>query len=159
MRVRSSSKLSNDSEDIVLAHNQVVLTVNLDLGAAVFGEEDFVADFDVEFDLLAIVVELASTDGCDSAFLRLLFRRVGNDDVSLLDFFLFERLNQHAIAERFHIDCHMFCILLGQDPNSVSDGAFECFGRGNNLLWSTGAPSLIIRSMPWATSLAYPRVV
>ena len=23
--------------------------------------------------------------------------------------------NQHAIAERFHIDCHMFCILLDQD--------------------------------------------
>jgi hypothetical protein len=24
-----------------------------------------------------------------------------------------ERLNQHAIAERFHIDCHMFCITPG----------------------------------------------
>jgi len=45
-------------------------------------------------------------------FLRLLFRRVRNDDASLLEFLLFERLNQHAIAERFHIDCHMFCILF-----------------------------------------------
>src|ERR1700730_10687093 len=98
---------SNDSEDIVLAHNQVVFTIDLDLGSAVFGEEDFVACFDIEFDLLAIVVELASADGCDGTFLRLLFRRVGNDDVSLLDFSLFERLNQHAIEERFHIDCHM----------------------------------------------------
>src|ERR1700730_15676107 len=49
----------------------------------------------------------------------------------------------NAIAERFHIDCHMFCLLLGQDPNAVSDSALECFGRGNNLLWPTGAPSLI----------------
>jgi hypothetical protein len=48
-----------------------------------------------------------------------------------------------AIAERFHIDCHMFCILLGQDPKAVSDSALECFGRGKNLLWPTGAPSLI----------------
>ena len=64
-----------------------------------------------------------------------------------------------AIAERFHIDCHMFCILLGQDPKAVSDSALECFGRGNNLLWPTGAPSLIIRSMPLATSWASPRVV
>ena len=55
--------LSNDSEDVVLAHDQVVLTVDLDLGAPVFGDEDFVADFDGEFDLLAIVVELASADG------------------------------------------------------------------------------------------------
>ena len=30
--------------------------------------------------------------------------RVGNADISLLDFFFFERLNQHAIAESFHID-------------------------------------------------------
>src|SRR6266436_10212735 len=50
----------------------------------------------------------------------------------------------------------MFCILLGQDPNAVSDSALECFGRGNNLLWPTGAPSLIIRSMPLATSWALP---
>jgi hypothetical protein len=57
-----------------------------------------------------------------------------------------------AIAERFHIDCHMFCILLDQDPKAVSDSALECFGRGNNLLWPTGGPSLIIRSMPLATS-------
>ena len=67
--------------------------------------------------------------------------------------------SKHAIAKRFHIDCHMFCILLGQDPNAVSDSALECFGRGNNLLWPTGAPSLIIRSMPSATSWASPRVV
>ena len=156
---RGGCRPNGRNPDVVLAHDQVVLTVDLDLGAAIFGEEDFVADFDIEFDLLAIVVELASADGYDGTFLRLLFRRVGNDDVSLLDFFLFERLNQHAIAERFHIDCHMFCILLGQDPNAVSDSALECFGRGNNLLWPTGAPSLIIRSMPLATSWASPRVV
>jgi hypothetical protein len=100
-----------------------------------------------------------SADGCDGTFLRLFFRRVGNNDASLLDFFLFEPLNQHAIGERFHIDCQKFCVLLGQDQNSVSDSSPECFGRGNNLLWPTGAPSLIIRSMPWATSLASPRVV
>ena len=52
-------RLSNDSKDIVLAHDQVVLTVDLDLGAAIFGEEDFVADFDIEFDFLA------STEGND----------------------------------------------------------------------------------------------
>ena len=55
-----------------------------ELPALVFGDEDF----DVEFDLLAIVVELASADGYDGTFLRLLFRPVGNDDASLLDFLL-----------------------------------------------------------------------
>ena len=75
-----------------LARDQVVRTVDLDLGAPIFGDKDFVADFDGEFDLLAIVVELASADGCDCTFLRLLFRGVGDDDIPLLDFFLFERL-------------------------------------------------------------------
>src|ERR1700720_1232393 len=97
--------------DVVLAHDQVVLTVDLDLAAAIFGEGDFVADCDIQFDLLAIVVELGSADGNDGPLLRLLFRHIGNDDISLLDFFLFERLNQHAIAERLHIDCDMFSIL------------------------------------------------
>ena len=65
----------------------------------------------------AAVSENASVpDGCDATFLRLLFRRVGNDDISLLDFSFFEWLNQHAIAERFHIDCHMFCITPGSGP-------------------------------------------
>jgi len=59
--------------DVVLAHDQVVLTVALDLGGTVFGEEDFVADFDVEFDLLAIVVELASAEGYGGTFLRFSF--------------------------------------------------------------------------------------
>jgi hypothetical protein len=97
---------------IVLAHDQVVLTVDLSFGAAVFRDEDFVADFDVEFDLLATVVELAGTDSYDSAFLRLLFRCVWNDDASLLASLLCERLNQHAIAERFNVDCHMSRIFL-----------------------------------------------
>jgi hypothetical protein len=45
--------------------------------------------------------------------------------------------------------------LLGQDQNAVSDSALECFGRGNNLLRPTGAPSLIIRSMPLATGVVF----
>ena len=56
-------------------------------GAPVFRDEDFVADFDVELDLLAIVVELAGTDGYDRPFLRLLFRRVGNMMPPFLTFF------------------------------------------------------------------------
>ena len=51
--------------DVVLAHDQVVLTVDLDLGGAIFGEGDFVANCDIQFDLLAIVVELGSADGND----------------------------------------------------------------------------------------------
>jgi hypothetical protein len=103
--------------------------VDLDFGATVFRDKDLVADFDIELDLFAIVVEFAGTDRNDRPFLRLLFRGVGNDDASLLEFFLFERLNQHAIAERFHIDCHMFYIFLESGPNALSVCALN---RENN---------------------------
>jgi hypothetical protein len=45
--------VTNDSEDVVLAHNQGVLTVDLDLGAPVFGDEDFVAVLTVNSIFLA----------------------------------------------------------------------------------------------------------
>jgi hypothetical protein len=38
---------SNESENIALAHDQIVFTIHLDLGATVFRDQDFVADFDV----------------------------------------------------------------------------------------------------------------
>src|SRR5271169_214120 len=89
--------LSNDAENVVLTHDEIVVAVDLDFGAPVFGDEDFVADFHGELDLLAIVVELPSADRRDGTFLRLLSRRVGNDDAALFDFLLFERLDQHPI--------------------------------------------------------------
>ena len=35
--------LADDAEDVVLAHDQVVLAVDFDFGAAVFGDEHLVA--------------------------------------------------------------------------------------------------------------------
>ena len=70
-----------NAEDIVLAHDEVLLTVDLNFGTAVLRDEDFIANFDVEFDLLAVVVELASADGGNGTFLRLLSRRVGTTTV------------------------------------------------------------------------------
>src|ERR1700739_2257676 len=46
------------------------------------------------FDFLTVVVEFAGTESNDSAFLRLLFRRIRNNDTTLFDFLLLERLNQ-----------------------------------------------------------------
>src|SRR5258708_20310868 len=108
----SRSELSNDPEDVVLAHDQVIFVVDFNLDGTVFGDQDLVADLYIELDFLAFIIEPTSAEGDNRPFLRLLFRRVRNDDASLLHFLFFERLNQYAITERFHIYRHMFYLLL-----------------------------------------------
>src|SRR5436305_157571 len=68
----------DDAEDFVLAHDQVLLAVNLYLRAAVLAEEHAVAGLNVQGDALAVVLALAVADGYDLALLRLLLRRVGH---------------------------------------------------------------------------------
>src|SRR4051812_43421576 len=70
-------------EDVGLAEHEQVLTVDLDLGAAVLAVEDLVALRDVERNaLLALVVVAAVAYGDDLALLRLLLGGIGEDDAA-----------------------------------------------------------------------------
>src|SRR3954462_11441780 len=100
-------RLTNDAEDVVLAHDQVGLTVHLDLGAAVFGDKDLVALLHGELDLLAVIVHFAGAERYDAALLRLFLGGIGDDDPALFGFFLFDRLHKHAISEGSYINCHV----------------------------------------------------
>src|SRR3954466_2207704 len=99
--------LTNDTEDIVLAHDQVGLAVHLDFGAAVFGDKDFVTLLHGELDLLAVIVGLTGAESDNVAFLRLLLGGIGDDDAAFFGFFLFDRLHKHAISEGSYINCHV----------------------------------------------------
>src|SRR2546421_966572 len=98
--------LANDAEDIILAHDQVGLTVHLDLGAAVFRDQHLVAFFDGELDLLAVFVHFAGAERDDFAFLRLFLGGIRDDNAALFGFLLFNRLHQHPIPERSYVNCH-----------------------------------------------------
>src|SRR3989475_7788344 len=80
--------LVENGEDVFLAHDEVLLVVDLDLGTRVLPEQDFVAGLHVEGDLLAVVADLAVADGDHLALLRLFLGRVRDDDPALLDLFL-----------------------------------------------------------------------
>src|SRR3954447_23034026 len=70
-------------EDVRLAKDEQVLTVDLDLGASVLGVEDLVALRDVERNaLLALVVVTALADGDDLPLLGLFLGGVGEDDAA-----------------------------------------------------------------------------
>src|SRR4029077_7704505 len=88
------SFLLENGEDVVLAHDQVLLVVDLHLGAGVLPEQDRVSGLHIERDLLALVGDLAVTDGDPFPLLGFFFGRVRNDDPAFLALFLLEPLHQ-----------------------------------------------------------------
>src|SRR5262245_22367488 len=98
----------DDAEDLVLAKDQTLFPVDLDLAARVLAEEDAITRLDVERDRLALVVGLAFPDGQDLPFLRLLLGRVGDDDpAGALLLVLLDALHDQAVVEWTNVDCHV----------------------------------------------------
>src|SRR5437899_3274289 len=79
----SPSSAFDHAEDVLLAHDEVLLAVDLDLRSGVLAEQDPVADLHVERQHLAVLVHLALADGDHLALLRLLLGGVRNDDAAL----------------------------------------------------------------------------
>src|SRR5205814_2125860 len=69
-------------EQVVLAHDQVLLAVDLDLGAAVLAEQHAVAGLDLGRDDLAVLVALARADGDHLGLDRLLLGRIGDEQTT-----------------------------------------------------------------------------
>src|SRR5215831_6473930 len=99
---RASSLLEN-REDVFLAHDEVFLVVDLDLGARVLPEQDLVAGFHVEGDLFAVVADLAGADGDDLALLRLLLGRVRDDDPAPADLLFLQTFDHDPIVQRTNL--------------------------------------------------------
>ena len=64
--------LADDSEDVVLAHDQMLHTVDLDLGARIFPEQDPVARLHLARHAGPVVGDLARTRRDHETFLRFL---------------------------------------------------------------------------------------
>src|SRR3984893_3238176 len=69
-------------QDFIFPKDEVILVVHLDFGAAVLAEQHTVADLDVERDALTLL-DFARASGNHFALLRLLFRRIRDDDAAL----------------------------------------------------------------------------
>src|SRR5438132_491981 len=81
--VDSPSSAFDHAEDVLLAHDEVLLAVDLDLRSGVLPEQDLVADLDVEGRQLAVVVHLALADRVHLTLLRLLLGGIRDDDAAL----------------------------------------------------------------------------
>jgi hypothetical protein len=88
------------AEDVLLAHDQVLFTVDIDLRAGVFAEENAIIDFDVQRHDLSVFVQLAFADRDDLALLGFFLGGVRNDDAPLGLLFLFDSFHDHTILQR-----------------------------------------------------------
>src|ERR671912_1084047 len=96
----------DDAEDFVLAHDEQLLAVDLDLRAAVLAEQHAVTGLNVEFLARAVLLAFAIADGDDLALLRLLLRGVGDDDPAAHLLALFNAAHDHTVMQRSDVRCH-----------------------------------------------------
>src|SRR2546425_13356631 len=74
------------AENFVLAHDQILFSVDRDVAAGILAEQDVVADFNVDRHQGAVLEALALPDGDDLGFLRLLLGRIGDNDAAAYGF-------------------------------------------------------------------------
>src|SRR5215213_7556514 len=91
--------VGDDREDVLLADDEEVLLLQLELGAGVLAVEHLLPDLDVHRDALALGVEGARPDLQDHPLLGLLLRRVRQDDAALRHLLARGRLDDDAIAK------------------------------------------------------------
>src|SRR6185503_6389487 len=88
------------TEDVALLHDEQLLAVDLDLGAAPFSEQHAVTGFDIEGHDFARLVTGAGAYGDDLTLHGLFLHRIGDDDAaSGLGIFL-NAANDDAVVKR-----------------------------------------------------------
>src|SRR6266852_1787110 len=118
-------RLLDDGEHVLFLHDQVLLVVDLHLGARVLAEEDAVVGLHVQRDLLAVLRHLPVAHRDDLALLGLFLRGVGNNDAALLGVLLFLALDEDPVMQRTNLhgqppDCKMLDLLADPDQQGLS---------------------------------------
>src|SRR5690606_24264530 len=100
-----SDLLLDNAEDVVLAQDQMLNSVELYFGAGVLAKQHSVARLHRRFDALA-VVHLTGADSNDFALDGLLLSGIGNDDTALGFFFFSDSLNDDAVLQGTNLASH-----------------------------------------------------
>src|SRR5918998_1510893 len=95
----------DDREDVLLADDEELIAVDLELGPGVLRVEDLLAFLDVHRLALAVVEDAARAGREDGALLRLLLGRVRQDDTALRHLLAGSGLDDDAVAERLELGC------------------------------------------------------
>src|SRR5581483_9083334 len=93
----------NLREYVGLAQDQVLVRADLDLSAAVLGEDDLIALLQIHGDEVSAVVPAARAHREDAAALRLLLGGVGKHDAARRRLLFIEDLDDQAVTKRLQI--------------------------------------------------------
>src|SRR6476659_8359260 len=105
-RIRSRARdLFEHREDVVLAQDQVLGAVDLDLVARVLGEQHLVARLHLQLAQAAVLDDLAVADGDDQCLLGLLLRRVRDEKPAGGLVLFLDALDENAVVERSDLHC------------------------------------------------------
>ena len=102
------------AEDVVLAHNQILFIIELDLGAGVLAKKHTVALFDVQRDALSAIELFACSGGDNLALLWLFPGTIWNDDAPADLLAFLDPLDDHTIL-KWAYTCHTFSLLLSMN--------------------------------------------
>src|SRR5690554_5827193 len=91
--------LVEDSEDVLLGKDQVILVVKLELGTGILGEKNFVANLHIHRDAITVIVTSAFASSDDCTAMRLLLGGVQKDDTACGHLFSGRWLNNQSIAQ------------------------------------------------------------
>src|SRR5579862_6202180 len=86
-----------DAEDVILAHDQVVVSVQPHFGPGILAEQDLVAGLHARRQQLPVLAQLAFTHGNDLTFLGFLLGRIRNDDAAFGLFLLGDPFDDDTI--------------------------------------------------------------
>src|SRR5260370_33854864 len=101
--VRGLGATLHTSENLVLAHDQVLFSVQADLAARVLAEQDPVALLHFQRNQFPVFQALAFSGGHHFTLLRLLFSRVRDEEPANLGLLLFDSFDNDPIIERSNI--------------------------------------------------------
>src|SRR3954449_10781307 len=91
--------LAQNSKHVIFAHDDVFGAVDGDLAAGILAEQHAVVDTHVEFGQLPVIQPFASAGCHHLTFVRLLLRRIGNDDAIPRGFFLVNAFDYDAVVQ------------------------------------------------------------
>src|SRR6476646_6894536 len=96
---RARATRLDDRQNVRLAENEVLISLDGDLGATVLPVEHLVADLHFHRNSL-VLLEAARSNGDDLALLRLFLGGIGDVETTTHRFRLFQRLHYDTIGER-----------------------------------------------------------
>jgi len=116
----ASERLAENCEDFGLVHQQILFAIDFDVFASVAGEENVIADLDLQLRAAAVFENSTVPDADDFAPGRSVFGAIRQIDPTNGLFLLFLTLNDNAISEGNQLDLGLLFRSCSHLLNSVN---------------------------------------